>query len=217
MARLLAPGRFTSDGPRVAEPPIQDRRWRATRSRRCRARYCCSRRSGEALPSMPAEMLASAPASLTRPSPRRSRRWRRAVSSSPIQDDAGHFRLGLAWLRLADVKRRQLDLREVALPVMRRMRDAVNETVSLGDPHRHEPRQHRVCGDASTRCAGSCSRASTSRCMSARRSRADVGHRRRRDRGLSRADPDLADAEVEAASPPSRRRAATAMRSSKAR
>lgn len=45
--------------------------------------------------------------------------------------DTRAFRLGLAWLRLADVKRRQLDIREVALPVMRRMRDAVNETVSL--------------------------------------------------------------------------------------
>ncbi len=41
------------------------------------------------------------------------------------------FRLGLAWLRLADVKRRQLDIREVALPIMRRIRDDVNETTSL--------------------------------------------------------------------------------------
>ena len=40
--------------------------------------------------------------------------------------------LGLAWLRLADIKRQQIDIREVALPVMRAMRDAVNETVSLG-------------------------------------------------------------------------------------
>lgn len=47
-------------------------------------------------------------------------------------DEAGAYRLGLAWLRLADVKRRQLEIREVSLPVMRRMRDAVNETVSLG-------------------------------------------------------------------------------------
>ncbi len=45
--------------------------------------------------------------------------------------DPPAFRLGLGWLRLADVKRRQLDIREVALPVMRRMRDAVDETVSL--------------------------------------------------------------------------------------
>ena len=41
------------------------------------------------------------------------------------------YRLGLAWLRLADVKRRQLDIRAVALPVMGGMRDAVNETASL--------------------------------------------------------------------------------------
>lgn len=47
-------------------------------------------------------------------------------------DDASMYRLGLAWLRLADVKRQQLDIREVALPVLRRMRDTVNETVSLG-------------------------------------------------------------------------------------
>ena len=40
--------------------------------------------------------------------------------------------LGLGWLRLADVKRQQIALREVALPLMRRVRDAVNETVSLG-------------------------------------------------------------------------------------
>ena len=46
--------------------------------------------------------------------------------------DPSAYRLGLAWLRLADVKRQQLDIREVALPVLRRMRDAVNETVSLG-------------------------------------------------------------------------------------
>ena len=49
------------------------------------------------------------------------------TSSDPLG-----YRLGLAWLRLADVKRQQLDIREVALPVLRRMRDAVNETVSLG-------------------------------------------------------------------------------------
>lgn len=47
-------------------------------------------------------------------------------------DAPDHFRLGLAWLRIADVKRRQLDIRAVALPVMRGIRDAVNETVSLG-------------------------------------------------------------------------------------
>ena len=47
-------------------------------------------------------------------------------------DAPDRFRLGLAWLRIADAKRRQLDIRAVALPVMRRMRDAVNETVSLG-------------------------------------------------------------------------------------
>lgn len=43
----------------------------------------------------------------------------------------GNWALGLAWLRLADVKRRQLDLREIAAPIMRRMRDDVDETVIL--------------------------------------------------------------------------------------
>jgi DNA-binding IclR family transcriptional regulator len=41
------------------------------------------------------------------------------------------YELGLAWLRLADVRRRQVDMRHLALPVMRRMRDALNETVIL--------------------------------------------------------------------------------------
>jgi DNA-binding IclR family transcriptional regulator len=47
------------------------------------------------------------------------------------QLDDGSWALGLSWLRLADVKRRQLDLREIALPIMRRMRDDVDETVIL--------------------------------------------------------------------------------------
>lgn len=50
----------------------------------------------------------------------------------PDAEAAGHYRLGLGWLRLADVKRRQIDIRRVSLPVIERMRDAVNETVSLG-------------------------------------------------------------------------------------
>lgn len=57
------------------------------------------------------------------------------VGSNLVQrsgDAPVRYRLGMAWLRLADVKRQQLDMREVALPVMRRIRDAINETVSLG-------------------------------------------------------------------------------------
>jgi DNA-binding IclR family transcriptional regulator len=46
-------------------------------------------------------------------------------------DDATAYELGLAWLQLADIRRRQVDVRLVALPVMRRVRDAVNETVIL--------------------------------------------------------------------------------------
>jgi IclR family transcriptional regulator, KDG regulon repressor len=43
----------------------------------------------------------------------------------------GRYRLGYAWLRLGDVRRNQLNIRETALPVMRRIRDAVDETVIL--------------------------------------------------------------------------------------
>ena len=45
--------------------------------------------------------------------------------------ETGAWSLGLAWMRLADARRRQTDLRELALPIMRRMRDDVDETVIL--------------------------------------------------------------------------------------
>jgi IclR family KDG regulon transcriptional repressor len=51
-----------------------------------------------------------------------------------VRASNGHgeaYELGLAWLRLADVRRRQVDIRLVALPIMRRIRDAVDETVIL--------------------------------------------------------------------------------------
>jgi DNA-binding IclR family transcriptional regulator len=46
-------------------------------------------------------------------------------------DPAERWSLGLGWLRLATAGRRQMDLREIAQPVMRRMRDDVDETVVL--------------------------------------------------------------------------------------
>lgn len=46
-------------------------------------------------------------------------------------DDAGTYQLGLRWLQLADIWRRQVDIRLLALPIMRTVRDAVNETVIL--------------------------------------------------------------------------------------
>jgi DNA-binding IclR family transcriptional regulator len=46
-------------------------------------------------------------------------------------DGSDVYTLGLAWLRLADVRRRQVGMRQVALPVMRRLRDVLNETVIL--------------------------------------------------------------------------------------
>ncbi len=43
----------------------------------------------------------------------------------------GFYRLGYAWLRFADVRRNQLDIRGSAVPIMRVIRDGVNETVIL--------------------------------------------------------------------------------------
>src|ERR1700730_17576802 len=37
-----------------------------------------------------------------------------------VDQSDGEYELGLAWLRLADVRRRQLDVRRIALPIMRR-------------------------------------------------------------------------------------------------
>ncbi len=48
--------------------------------------------------------------------------------------DGRSWDLGLSWLLLADARSRQIDLRELALPIMRRMRDGVDETVILGVP-----------------------------------------------------------------------------------
>jgi DNA-binding IclR family transcriptional regulator len=41
------------------------------------------------------------------------------------------YALGFTWLQYADVRRQQFKLRFIVLPIMRRMRDAVNETVIL--------------------------------------------------------------------------------------
>ncbi len=49
-----------------------------------------------------------------------------------VDGDGDNWELGFAWLRLAAARSRQIDLRELALPIMRRMRDAVDETVILG-------------------------------------------------------------------------------------
>ena len=46
----------------------------------------------------------------------------------PLGTDWG---LGLRWLKIADSRRRQTDLRELALPIMRRIRNEVDETVIL--------------------------------------------------------------------------------------
>jgi DNA-binding IclR family transcriptional regulator len=68
-------------------------------------------------------------------SPSLTRRMLRTLEQHRLvrqtQDGPEHYELGLAWLRLADVRRRQVDMRQLALPVMRRMRDALNETVIL--------------------------------------------------------------------------------------
>jgi len=49
-----------------------------------------------------------------------------------------HWMPGFAWLHLADVARRQVDLREIALPIMRAMRDDVDETVILAARRGHQ-------------------------------------------------------------------------------
>lgn len=45
--------------------------------------------------------------------------------------DNGTYRLGYAWLRLADIRRTQSEIRQSALPIMRQIRDATDETVIL--------------------------------------------------------------------------------------
>ena len=51
--------------------------------------------------------------------------------------DPDKWALGFGWLQLANASRRQIDLREIALPVMRRMRDDVDETIVLSFVRRH--------------------------------------------------------------------------------
>jgi DNA-binding IclR family transcriptional regulator len=46
-------------------------------------------------------------------------------------DGRERYRLGYGWLRLGDVRRNQLNIRESALPLMRQIRDAIDETVIL--------------------------------------------------------------------------------------
>ncbi len=48
-----------------------------------------------------------------------------------LEPSSGRYRLGYAWVRLGDVRRNQLNIRENALPVMRQLRDSINETVIL--------------------------------------------------------------------------------------
>lgn len=48
-----------------------------------------------------------------------------------FDESDGHYRLGFAWLRFGDVRRNQSDIRSLALPLMREMRDALDETVIL--------------------------------------------------------------------------------------
>ena len=45
--------------------------------------------------------------------------------------ESGAYRLGYAWLRLADIRRTQSEIRQSALPIMRQIRDATDETVIL--------------------------------------------------------------------------------------
>jgi DNA-binding IclR family transcriptional regulator len=49
----------------------------------------------------------------------------------PVEGEEDAYELGLAWLHLADIRRRQVDIRQIALPVMRQIRATLNETVIL--------------------------------------------------------------------------------------
>jgi len=56
----------------------------------------------------------------------------RDPAESPAESPAERrYGLGYAWLRYGDVRRHQINLRESALPLMRQVRDALNETVIL--------------------------------------------------------------------------------------
>jgi IclR family acetate operon transcriptional repressor len=48
-----------------------------------------------------------------------------------LDRDEKRYRPGFAWLRLGELGRASVDLREAAMPVMRRLRDRFNETVIL--------------------------------------------------------------------------------------
>lgn len=48
-----------------------------------------------------------------------------------IRQIDGRYELGLAWLHLSEMRKRQFDIRQFALPTMRRIRDAIDETVIL--------------------------------------------------------------------------------------
>ncbi|MCU1500132.1 MAG: transcriptional regulator, IclR family [Acidimicrobiales bacterium] len=47
------------------------------------------------------------------------------------RNEAGEYELGYAWLRLGRLRQTKVDTRAAALPIMRRIREAVNETVIL--------------------------------------------------------------------------------------
>ncbi len=48
-----------------------------------------------------------------------------------FEPESGKYSLGFELLRLADIRRRQNNVHDVALPIMREIRNAVNETVIL--------------------------------------------------------------------------------------
>ena len=52
-----------------------------------------------------------------------------------LDEKTGEYSLGLAFLRFAEVRRRQVNAHDAALPIMREIRNAVNETVVLSIRH----------------------------------------------------------------------------------
>ncbi len=53
------------------------------------------------------------------------------VAHNLLRHSSEGYRLGFEWLRLATMRRNQFDARAIALPFMRAIRDALNETVIL--------------------------------------------------------------------------------------
>jgi len=113
----------TGDEPRDAEPA----RYRVEAVARAAEAL---NRMGEGSRADPAEIAASLAASESFIRSALATLERRGLARGPVPGREG-WSLGFGWLRLAAAARKQIDLREIAQPVMRRVRDEIDETVIL--------------------------------------------------------------------------------------